>query len=232
MEKKIPNKDLKSRPKIRSSEVIQLRNRFFYIYYRRLSLLFLIAIALSVISILSAFYFATKKVPPVYIPVSPDGRLIQSFSVQQPSFPDKEVMDSVVMQWGLDGIRKFYTMDYLNYTDQIFEAQPFFSIRGWNRTFKAFENSQNLNTILSQKMIVNMLPMGPPRIIESRVIDGRLAWAVELPAQLKYVPHDGKSAGFVQTGVFKMVIIRVALVDSIKGIGIDQLVFEETEIKR
>lgn len=219
------NSTPKQKNKTKASEIIQLRNRFFYIYYRRLSLLFLISLGICIFSMMCAFYFATKKTPPIYLPVSADGRLIQSFSLSKPSFEDKELMVSTVMQWAVEGVRKFYTLDYINYTDQIFEAQPFFTIRGWNRTFTAFESSQNLNTVIAQKMIVNMIPMGPPSIIDERIIDGRLAWAVEFPAQLRYIPHDGRSQGFVQTGTFKLVIMRVALVDSAKGIGIDQLVF-------
>ncbi len=222
----------KKRTKKRVSELVQMRNRFFYLYYRRLSLYFMLSLGICVFSIAVAVVFSGKKVPPVYIPVSEDGRLIQSFSLKEPSFPNKEIMSSNVKAFALEGIRKFYTLDYLNYTDQIFEAQPFFTVRGWNRTIKAFEESQNLNTILQQKIIVNMVPLGPPVILDERVVDGRLGWALEIPAQLKYITHDGKSQGFIQKGKFKLTILRISLVESPKGIGIDQLIFEEDTARR
>lgn len=207
-------------------EAVALRNRFFYVYYRKMSLIFVAAMALCAFSLVCAFYFATKKTDPVYLPVTEDGRLIRTYPLSMASHPNKEIMEATVQQWALDGARKLFTYDYLNYATQISQAQGAFTVRGWNNYLAEFTASQNMNTVLKQKMIVNFVPQQPPVIKQERLVEGRLAWAVEFPAQIRYVAHEGSSLGFVQNGVVKMVIIRISTVDSAKGIGIDQVLFE------
>ena len=217
-----------------AQDVISLRNRFFYIYYRKISLIFLITLGISAFALVSAFYFATRPTPPIYIPVSVDGRLIPSYKLSEPSIKDKNIMEAAVKQWVLECARKLYRYDYINYAEQIFESQPYFSIRGWNYYIKEFENSQTLNTVLAQKMIVNFIPQEPPEIVQEKVgEDGRLRWAVQFPAKIKFISHDNTGKmGFIQNVMVKAIVIRVSSVDSPKGIAVDTIVFEENVKRR
>ena len=216
-----------------AQELVVLRNRFFYIYYRKISLILLLVLGISLFSLGCAVYFATRKTPPVYIPVSVDGRVIPTYKLSEPSNSDPKLMEAEVKQWGLDAAKKLFLFDYLNYREQITQAQPFFTVRGWEAYVKTFEESQNLNTILASKMIVNFIPMAPPQILDQKNRDGRYTWALEFPAKIKYTAHDGSGkSGFTQKGIMKMVITRVSMIDSPKGIGVDQIIFKEDQLKR
>ncbi len=206
---------------------VAMRNRFYYIYYRKVSLIFLFAMGLCAFSLASAFYFATRQTPPIYIPINPEKKLVESFGLDKPSFPDEQVMAAEVQSWALEGARKVFSYDYLNYPEQLSAGQSYFTVRGWNKYLKSLEKSQTLNSVLKFRMIVNFVPLGAPQILESKVIDGRLAWAVEMPAKIQYIAHTERQDGFEQVGKLRMVLLRISLVDSPKGIGIDQIIFEE-----
>lgn len=210
-----------------AAELVALRNRFFYVYYRRMSLIFLAALGLCAFALVCAFYFATRQTPPVYVPIGADGRIVQTFPLDQPSNPDEEKMRAIVAQWALDGMRKLFTLDYLNFAEQVNAAQPYFTYRGWDSTLRKMAESQNFNTVQQQKMIVMFTPTGAPLIQKQQVIGGRMAWALDLPAAIKYIPHDGAHAGTVQNVTIHLVVVRMSTVDSPKGIGIDQMLVEE-----
>lgn len=221
----------KSTKKASVQELVTLRNRFFYVYYRKLSLIFVAALILCGLSLVSAFYFAGRKTPPVYIPIAPNGQIVQTYPLNQPSNADPEVMTAWVTQWAMDGARKAFTYDYINFGEQVNSAQSFFTYRGWESFVKELGKSQNFNTVQEQKMIVKFTPMSVPVIKGQQVIDGRLAWSLTFDAAVTYIAHDGLHQGFRQNVVVRVVVFRMSTVDSPKGIGIDQIVLEEVPTK-
>ena len=211
-----------------ASQAAMIRNRFFYIYYRKLTLILILALGVSAFSLGSAVFFALRKTPPVYIPVTVDGRVIPNYKLSEPSNADPSMMDAEVKQWALEAARKTFSFDYINYREQIGSAQSYFTVRGWREFLSSFEASQNLNTVMAQKMIVNFIPLQPPKILGQQVRDGRYSWALEFPAKIKYTVHDASGkAGFYQKGKIQAILTRVSMVDSPKGIGVDQLIFVE-----
>jgi intracellular multiplication protein IcmL len=213
-----------------AAELVALRNRFFYVSYRKLSLIFVAAFALCAFSLVSAFYFAGRKTPPVYVPISPSGQVVPTYPLNQPSSADPEVMNALVAQWSLEGARRAFSYDYLNYTEQVNTAQSYFTYRGWENFVKSLGQSQNFNTVQQQKMIVKFTPKSAPIITASQVRDGRLAWAIQFDGTIQYVAHDGHQ-GFLQNVLVKMVVVRMSTVDSPKGLGIDQVVVDEIVAK-
>ena len=220
--------DAAAKKKNHAAMRVAMRNRFYYLYYRKISLIFLVSMGLCGFSLASAFYFATKETPPIYIPINSERKLVETYPLDKPSYPDLKIMEAEVQSWALEGARRIFSYDYLNYSEQMSSGQSYFTVRGWNKYLKSLEQSQNLNTVLKQQMIVNFVPMGPPQILESKIIEGRLAWAVEIPAKIQYIAHTESRAGFEQIGKVRLVLLRISLVDSPKGIGIDQVIFEET----
>lgn len=187
--------------------------------------------ALCVLSLLSAFYFATRKTPPIYIPIAPTGQIVPTYPLSEPAHKDPEVMEAWVSQWALDGMRHAFTYDYLNFSEQINSAQSYFTYRGWTSFIKGLSESQNFNTVRQQKMIVKFTPKTGPTILGVEVREGRLSWVLQFDAMLEFVAHDGTHNGFKQDVVVKMVIVRMSTVDSPKGLGIDQVVLKEVDSK-
>lgn len=213
------------------AELVALRNRFFYVSYRKLSLIFMGALGLCVFSLVSALYFAGRKTPPIYVAVSPSGQVVPTYPLSQPSSANPEVMNAMVAQLCLEGARRSFSFDYLNYAEQVNTAQSYFTYRGWEAFVKSLAQSQNFNTVQQQKMIVKFTPKSAPIITGSQVRDGRLAWAIQFEGVIQYVAHDGQHQGFIQNVLVKMVVVRMSTVDSPKGLGIDQAVVEEILVK-
>lgn len=214
-----------------AAELVALRNRFFYVSYRKLSLIFVGALALCAFSLVSAVYFASRKTPPIYVAVSPSGQVVPTYPLSQPTNPDEYAMHAIVSQWCLEGARRAFSFDYLNYAEQVNTAQSYFTYRGWETFVKSLAQSQNFNTVQQQKMIVKFTPKSAPIITATQVKDGRLAWATQFEGSIEYIAHDGQHQGFVQNVLVKMVVVRMSTVDSPKGLGIDQAVVQEITVK-
>lgn len=214
-----------------ASELVSLRNRFFYVYYRKLSLIFLGAIALCLLSLIAAFYFAGRKTPPIYLPTGPSGQLVETYDLDKPSNKDPEVMNAWVSQWAEEAARLAFSYDYKNFIEQVNMAQPYFTYRGWNKFMTELTSSQNYNTVQQQKMIVKFTPSSAPLIKGTTLIQGRLAWALDFTGTIEYVAHDGQHQGTRQNVLIKMVILRMSTIDSQKGLGIDQVTIQEVAAK-
>lgn len=214
-----------------AAELVVLRNRFFYIYYRKLSLIFVAAVILCVFSLICAAYFSTRKTPPVYVPLAANGQVVTTYALSEPSHPNPEVMSAWVAQWAMDGARKAFTYDYLNYPEQLNEAQAYFTYRGWPLFIKGLTLSQNFNTVQQQKMIVKLTPKSVPIVKAKQVINGRLAWSLQFDAVIEYVAHTGQNQGYNQNVIVKVVVMRMSTIDSPKGLGIDQIIAEEVKVK-
>ena len=215
-----------------AADAIAVRNRFFYVYYRKVSMLFIASLILCGVAGAMAVYFTSRSTPPIYLPVTTDGKLISTYPLDKPSREGEEaVMSATVKQWAFEVSKKLFTYDYLNYSEQISEAQSYFTVRGWNGYLATFEGSNNLNTVLDRRIIVQFIPVGAP-VITDEGVDGtekRYKWRVKFPAQIKYTAHAGNKTGFLQAGDLEMIFTRVSTVDSPKGIGLDQIIFRETK---
>lgn len=210
-----------------AAELVSLRNRFFYVNYRKLSLIFIGATVLCIFSLLSALYFATRSTPPVYVPLASNGQVVATYPLSEPSHPNPEVMTGWVKQWALDGARKAFTYDYINFGEQLNESQSYFTYRGWDLFLKGLTNSQNFNTVQQQQMIVKFTPRSVPIIKAQEVRGGRLTWALQFEGTIEYVAHKGSIQGYTQNVNVNMVLVRMSTVDSPKGLGIDQVVIQE-----
>lgn len=214
-----------------AADKVMLRNRFLYIGYRRQVLIFMASLVLCGLSVASSLYFSARSTPPIFLPATVDGKVIPSAPMDQSTMPE-EMMNAAVSQWVFDAAMHLFTFDYINYPVQIQKAASFFTVRGWNSYLEQFKATNNMETVQALQMIVSIEPKGPPEIRDTGIREGRKAWLVEFPIEIRYTAHGQGKSGFTQTGKIKAVVLRVSTVDSPKGIGIDQYIFEESRSKK
>ena len=210
-------------------ELVMMRNRFFYIFYRKQILIFMAALAIAVVSLASSVYFAGRKTPPQFLAATADMRVLPSHALDEPSLPES-LMDPAVTEWSWQAAQRLYNFDYVNWRSQINQAQEYFTVRGWNSYLGQLKDSKNLEAVQSMRLIAHVQPMGAPVILDKNITitDGvrRLTWRVDFPVQVRWTANRPNTSGFVQTGVIEMVIMRVSMSDSPKGIAIDQFNFK------
>lgn len=153
-------------------------------YYRTAS----IAVILLIINLFLATmvgYQWLHPTPAQYFAATSDGRIIQVHPLTDPSLADDRVL-----QWTADAVRKSFAWDFIHWRRQLQDASENYTPYGWKNFQIQLKDSNNLNTLISQKMVAEMQLTGAPEVVRKGVISGHYAWNIRIPALLKFVGKD------------------------------------------
>ncbi|HJN37780.1 MAG TPA: type IVB secretion system apparatus protein IcmL/DotI [Gammaproteobacteria bacterium] len=196
--------------------IVQMRKEFYRDSYRRL----VFVVLLQLIIIVSLVVFLHKlyhdKPTPQYFATASDGRIIPVAQLNQPQYSD-----SVVLQWAAEVARKSYTYNFVNFPTQFQSLSQNFTPDGWTTFKKAMESSNNIEAIKKGKMIVSSETTGAPTIVQKGLIRGRYSWKVNVPILVRY---QNNKRDFTQALEISVLIQRMSLVESPRGIGVDQFI--------
>ena len=210
---------------------VVVRNQSLVLAYRRLAFAALMSMVSAVTCLLVLFLVAGKSVPPNYIPVTQDGRLLPLIPMNQPS-----VDDGVIGQFALDTITALNNFDYLNWQIQVNKAQNLFVPDSWQTYFQEFEATNIMRTVVERKMIVMGRPSGPVEIQNQGVgQDGVYLWRVAVPIVINYVGHNvergsqrAPATDLSSKGVVTLYIQRVPSALAPNGIAVRAYQYQQT----
>ena len=207
----------KPRSSRRSAEQVVARNIAVESLYRKLIGLAIIATIAAAISIFAAMSLAAKRVPPQFVPVLSDGRLLPLVPLDKPN-----MNQAGIAEFSLDAVRALNTYDYINWISQLNAAQQYFSPAGWKAYEEELLDVATLKAVEARKMIVSVRPAGDVRVMKEGLAgNGVYAWMVEVPVVIKYTAHtDGQVGGNTQEGVVTLTISRVPTTANSYGVGI------------
>lgn len=156
--------------------LVLLRNAFYRDGYRWAvsALLLIVAINCGLAGLL--FYQIKNPPAPQYFPITPDGRMINNYRLDDPVFSDDHIL-----QWTADAVRQSFSLDFMHWSSQLQAASTKFSPEGWRFFLQAFKKSNNLETLTQLKMVSNAEITGAPRLLQKAVLGGHFVWKVQLP---------------------------------------------------
>lgn len=156
--------------------LVLLRNMFYRDGYRfaLISLFIVIFINCALAGLL--FYQIKNPPQPRYFAITPDGRIVNNYRLDDPIFPDDHVL-----QWTADAVRQTFSLDFMHWTDQLQVASNKFTPDGWTEFLKALKQSNNLETLTKLKMVANAEVTGAPRLLQKAVLGGHYVWKIQLP---------------------------------------------------
>lgn len=211
------------------NEMVHVRNRFFYVSFRKLTAIFFASLSLTCVSLVFAFYFANKPVPPVYVPLDKKHGVLPTYPLNQISEPNEQIMNAKVSELAIKAAKSFYNLDYLKKDEQLNQAQDLFTYAGWNELLEDFSKAKTYETIGMQKMIVQLNQTGPVSIKNKGTdkIPGIYTWDVDFPAKIKFTPHDGVHAAFDKQVHVHIRVARMPTVDAPEGIAVHRMVIQD-----
>lgn len=229
VELKKNNRELNSNTTGKNGDYVILRNQGIYTIYRKIISLSIFSALMAVFALMTASYFHGKDVPPRYIPLSEDGKMI-------PLIPLSEPNQSVgaINEFALQAVRKINRYDYYNWKEQITEAQAYFTPDGWNEYLQQFQAANTINAVLASRMVVSSEPTGDVRVVaQGRAPDAdkTYVWKVEVPIKIMYMASTNAGDANSQTGVITLTIIRIPTTINPKGIGIRIYNFDTSKKK-
>lgn len=204
---------------------VTIRNQSLVLAYRRLSLAALMSVAAAVACVLVLFLVAGRPVPPQYIPITKDGRLLPLIPLNKPN-----VNDGVVGEFALKTIQEVNNYDYLNWRTQVPRAQRNFLPDAWKSYMREFEATNILRTVEDRKMIVSTTASGSVEMVNQGLVNGIYTWRVAVPIRIQYTAHADGNQGLGSLGsegVVTLYIQRVPLTVSDSGLAVRSYQYEQ-----
>lgn len=207
---------------------VRARNAAVHLIYRRLIGVALVAVLAAAASIVSLVLVVGKPVPPQYIPVTEDGKLLPLVPLDKPNMDNGSIGT-----FALEAIHAINTYDYINYRDQMSQAESFFSAEGWKRFLAAFTASQTINAVVDRKMIVSVRPTADIQFVSEFVQAqaGVYVWRLAIPVEITYSAHAHLSNGNPdngsrQRGTISLFISRVPPTVNPRGVAIQSYILD------
>lgn len=196
-------------------------------FYRRLHFLVLAALLLCIITISILSYvlynLMTHPTPPVYFATDTNTRLVNVVPITQPNMSLEEVS-----AWTVEAVQAAFSYDYLNYQAQLQAAQKYFTDYGWLHYMKSLKQSNNLNTLLREKTIIQGQVIEAPKLIAQGILGGAYAWKFRMPLLANFwkPPYDEQSK-ILNAWTVTVVVQRGPILQRYKGLGIVQIIAQQ-----
>lgn len=208
------------------AKVVALRNRFFYMFYRHASLVFVMSLLGFIISVVFLFIFIKQPVAPQYVPLNPDGTYIKLAPLSDPK-TDLEVNNFVHA-----AIKKLYKFDYINYSEQLMDGASYFIPEGWNEYLTAYTASGNLTFVKENHAVVTVKVLEAPVINRKGVNNqtGVYEWEIQTKVEISYFGQDIRSNQSVNKNDTLYALVRVtrnSVINNPEGLGISKLILTD-----
>ncbi|WP_321959367.1 DotI/IcmL/TraM family protein [Burkholderia cenocepacia] len=147
---------------------------------------------------------------------SDNGRIFPLIPMSQPY---RKASD--VIQYAKDTMNRSFTMDFLNWRQQLEDVRGNYTRDGFKSLIASLQASGVLTTVRDRRMNMS-ITAGTGVLTKEGVEDGVYVWYVEMPIEIKLSGQtsDMPSQRFLAT----VRIERVSTLDSIEGIGVGQTV--------
>lgn len=199
-------------------QVVALRNTFYRDNHRKIVGLLLLSVIIIIILTGGLLYIVTNPPQPRYFATTIDGRITPLVPLEEPN-----LSKSAVLQWANTAAIAAYTYNFVNYRQALQEASEYFTPDGWSSFMAALKSSNNLDAVLSKKLIVSAVATGAPIVLAQGLLNDRYAWRVQMPMLITY---QSPSQFSQQSVTVTMLITRVPTLNSPRGIGIAQFVVD------
>lgn len=145
-----------------------------------------------------------------------NGRFIPLIPMSQPY---RRTAD--VIQYAKEGVTRSFTMDFLNWRQQLEDVRPSYTKSGFKSFLEALQAAGVLETVKGKRMNMSVTA-GTGVLTKEGVDSGVYQWIVELPIEVRL---EGQATRMPpQRFLMTIRIERIPTLDSVGGIGIGQLI--------
>lgn len=197
-------------------QVVKLRNEFYRDNYRKVIAALMISFFVIFILAGALFYIVSHPPAPRYFATSKDGRIVPLVAFSQPN-----LSNATVLEWSNTAATAAYSYNFVNYRQALQRAADYFTPEGKQMFFSAIKSSNNLQAVISKKLIVSAVATGVPVILEEGLLADRYTWKVQIPMLITF---QSASQFSQQAVTVTMLIVRVSTLTSPSGIGIAQFI--------
>ena len=115
-----------------------------------------------------------------------------------------------------------FTYDYKNYQESLRTMQSYFTATGWNSFNKALTESNNLEVVQKEKLIVTAALNGQAQVMQNQQSATGQTWQADVPIIVTYKTEQNQIVQ--QDLTVKLSITTVSTNENANGIGITQFI--------
>lgn len=205
-------------------KLVHERNNFYRDNYRRAIAAVLLMVIINVVLVAVIFYQIATRPAPQYFATTNDGRIIPLYPLSEPIVSKQALLD-----YAAKAVVAAYNFDFVNYRKKLQDAQIYFTPDGWREFERALDASNNLKTVIADRLIATAVVTGTPVIQDERVVNGRYAWRIQMPVLITY---ESASKKIQQPVTVTLVVMRVSSLSVPRGIAIAQFYSSERSAAR
>jgi intracellular multiplication protein IcmL len=200
----------------KQTQELTLQNKFYSDRQRKIMTALLMAVLAFLFISLFLLYMVTHPPQPQYFATSTNGRITPLTALDEPN-----QSDSAILQWANQASIACFSYNFVNYHEELLAASSYFTNEGWQQFMDALQQSNNLESVKSKKLIVSAVATRAPIILQKGVLNGSFSWRIQMPILVTY---QSASEFTQQNNVVTMLITRISTLQSPRGIGISQFV--------
>lgn len=186
----------------------------------RLQVKVIMAQSVAIVGLIAALaVVATREVPPVYFASTPDLRIIKLNPLSSPV-----LTDDAVISWVSAAVVKSMSLDFVHWRETLTDVRGDYSPSAFDLFVTNLKTSGLLPKVVSEKLVLSVVPESAPIITNKGVLSGHYVWKVEFPLIVTYQGSNG-SLG-IQKYKAMVTVQRASTTAHPKGVVIQQIVLE------
>ncbi|WCB48154.1 DotI/IcmL/TraM family protein (plasmid) [Nitratidesulfovibrio vulgaris] len=175
------------------------------------------ASAIACISTLGLFIIALQDPAVRYFAVTPDLRLQPLIPLTEPT-----ITDAGIRSWAAEVATATLSLGFVRYRDQLSSVREHYTSESFGQLVQSLESSGNLQFIIDKRLNASAIPLSPPVIVNSGILQGTYTWQIEIPVRIAYESSHGNVS--MQNNTVVMRVIRVPSTKHPRGIAITQFI--------
>lgn len=201
-------------------QVVTLRDYF----YRDSLKTVLLIVCTSLVLVCCLFgvvlYYYMSKPWPVVFAVEPGWQVQPPVSITKPFISKADLL-----QWVSEVVPLLFTIDFLNYDQQVAAKARNFTDNGWHVYQNQLKNFAAKDTLVQNHSFVSAKATDAPAIINKGMLSGRYAWIITLPLSIDYFNLKTKETKKV---TFQLTVVRVPTDANLVGVAINDIIVAKT----
>jgi intracellular multiplication protein IcmL len=200
-----------------NATVAHLRDNFYRDGFHLVWLSIALIITEIVLLIIVSLYFFLHQVLPINFSVYEGFRVQPDVPVDKPyvHIPD-------LLQWVSTAMPEVFNTDFINYNQKLQNIAHYFTTDGWAKYVNVVNVFMSHNDIVQNKQFVSAVASGAPVVLNEGIVDGKYAWWVQMPINVRYSNVDGQVHS--QKLMTQTLVIRVPTLNNLEGIAIENLI--------
>lgn len=192
-------------------------NSFYRDYYDSVMVIVIVAMFAALCSAVFAFYQLFHRPLPSFSAVAANGKQMQLVAS-----PDPNLTSSAIIKWSRKAALAAYTFDFVNYTNQLRLAKPYFTVNGWDGYLASI--SPLIATIKQNQLFINSIITDPPVISnQGELPEQGYVWRIQIPFLVTFQSAETVTR---KNYTVLLTIEKVPTTVNPAGIGISQFVMK------